>query len=377
LHRCLRASILCIHSNIYADISLITKAKLDHCLSLTTGKTMSLPIVICDDSSFARKAIARALPDGWDVDISFAENGKQAIAKIEEGLGHVLFLDLNMPVMDGYETMKIIRQHDLHTIVIVVSGDVQHETRKRMMDLGALEFIEKPINNVKLVSILQKFGIYEGDGQSVKRLQNNKTGNELNDKLDLFREVCNVAMGQAGKNLAKLLDIFVELPVPNISIVHSNELSMAIAEIDRNDRVSAVSKGFVSKGLKGEAIILFSDTQAASLNKLLGYDKQDELSELETLMDMSNIIVGACLAGIAKQLQLNVTHTTPIILGLHCNLEELVSRNVSRWEELLMVEIAYSVSAANVNFELLLLLPKDCLEATYERLVSLGESLNA
>jgi hypothetical protein len=72
-----------------------------------------------------------------------------------------------------------------------------------------------------------------------------------------------------------------------------------------------------------------------------------------------------------------VTHTTPIILGLHCNLEELVSKNVSKMEELLMVEIAYSVSSANVNFELLLLLPKSSLDMTYDRLVALGEPTSA
>ncbi|MFT5671206.1 MAG: chemotaxis protein CheY-P-specific phosphatase CheC, partial [Glaciecola sp.] len=287
---------------------------------------MSLPIVICDDSSFARKAIARSLPDDWDVDINFAENGQKAIEQIEKGNAHVLFLDLNMPVMDGYETMKVIREKDLQTIVIVVSGDVQQEARKRMLAMGALEFIEKPINNAKLVDILRKFGIYEGEGKSEVRQKGNKMGNQLNDKLDLFRELCNVAMGQAGKNLAKLLDVFVDLPVPNISIVHSNELSMAIAEIDKNESVSALSKGFIGQGLTGEAIILFNDTHVQSLNTLLGYDKQDELSELETLMDISNIIVGACLTGIAKQLQLDVSHTTPIILGMHCNLEELVNK---------------------------------------------------
>ncbi|MFT5996444.1 MAG: chemotaxis protein CheY-P-specific phosphatase CheC/CheY-like chemotaxis protein, partial [Glaciecola sp.] len=330
---------------------------------------MSLPIVICDDSSFARKAIARSLPDDWDVDINFAENGQKAIEQIEKGNAHVLFLDLNMPVMDGYETMKVIREKDLQTIVIVVSGDVQQEARKRMLAMGALEFIEKPINNAKLVDILRKFGIYEGEGKSEVRQKGNKMGNQLNDKLDLFRELCNVAMGQAGKNLAKLLDVFVDLPVPNISIVHSNELSMAIAEIDKNESVSALSKGFIGQGLTGEAIILFNDTHVQSLNTLLGYDKQDELSELETLMDISNIIVGACLTGIAKQLQLDVSHTTPIILGMHCNLEELVNKNISSWEELLMVEIAYSLPAVKVNFELLLLLPKDCLNTSYERLM--------
>lgn len=338
---------------------------------------MSLPIVICDDSSFARKAIARSLPDGWDVKINFAENGQQAIDQITKGNAHVLFLDLNMPVMDGYETMKVIREYDLQTMVIVVSGDIQDKARARMLGLGALEFIEKPINNAKLVGILKKYGIYEGEGKSGKRQQANQTGHEFYDKLDLFREVCNVAMGRAGKNLAKLLNIFVELPVPNISIVHSNELSMAIAEIDRNESVSAVSKGFVAQGLKGEAIILFSDTHIKSLNALLGFDEEEEISELETLMDISNIIVGACLRGIANQLQLDITHTTPIVLGMHCNLEELVSKNVSRWKELLMVEIAYSIPSEKVNFELLLLLPKDCLNSTYERLVSLEEMHSA
>jgi chemotaxis protein CheY-P-specific phosphatase CheC len=337
---------------------------------------MSLPIVICDDSSFARKAIARSLPDGWDVDITFTENGQQAVDAIEKGLAHVLFLDLNMPIMDGYETMKIIREYDLQTIVIVVSGDVQDEARKRMLALGALEFIEKPINNAKLVEILRTFGIYEGDGKSEVRQQNNKTGSQLNDKLDLFREVCNIAMGQAGKNLAKLLDVFVELPIPNVSIVHNNELSMTIAEIDSNKSVSALSKGFVAQGLTGEAIILFTETHVKSLNALLGYNERDALSELETLMDISNIIVGACLTGIAKQLQLDLTHTTPIILGMHCNMEELVNKNISRWDELLMVEIAYTVPSAKVNFELLLLLPKDCLNSTYERLLSLGDARN-
>jgi hypothetical protein len=42
-----------------------------------------------------------------------------------------------------------------------------------------------------------------------------------------------------------------------------------------------------------------------------------------------------------------------------------------------MVEIAYSVSSANVNFELLLLLPKSSLDMTYDRLVALGEPTSA
>lgn len=340
---------------------------------------MALPILICDDSAFARKAIARSLPDEWDVDVSFAENGKQAIEQIEQGKAHVLFLDLNMPIMDGYETMQVIRQRDLPTMVIVVSGDVQEEARTRVIEMGALDFIEKPIDNTKLFTILHKFGIYDGQSSSTQRQCSIKTGNSLNDKLDVFREMSNVAMGQAGKSLAKLLNLFVELPVPNVSIVHRNEIAMAIAEIDKNDAVSGVSKGFVSKNLRGEAVILFNDTHAKSLSALLntdnaGIDETNNIpSELEALMDVSNIIVGACLRGIAKQLNVEVTHTTPSILGLHCDLEDLVENNVSRWEKLILVEIAYSMPSVNINFELLLLLPVDSLDLAFDRFISVRE----
>ena len=130
---------------------------------------MSTPILICDDSGFARRQMARSIPDGWDVDISFAENGKEAIALIEQGKGDVVFLDLNMPVMDGYETMDAIRAKDLSCLVIVVSGDVQAEARERMIAKGAIDFIRKPIDNDKLSHILSSYGIYNGDAKAEKR----------------------------------------------------------------------------------------------------------------------------------------------------------------------------------------------------------------
>ena len=58
---------------------------------------MTTPVLICDDSSFARKQMSRSIPDGWDVDVSFAGNGEEALRLIREGKGDIMFLDLNMP----------------------------------------------------------------------------------------------------------------------------------------------------------------------------------------------------------------------------------------------------------------------------------------
>ena len=334
---------------------------------------MTVSVLICDDSGFARKAMARSLPDGWDIDISFAEHGQQAIDMIKEGKGDILFLDLNMPVLDGYQTMQIIRKEDLPTLVIVVSGDVQEEARKRMLALGAVDFIRKPIDNEKLTTILAKYGIYTGATTAQKREQTNLLSENADEaeKLDAFRELANVAMGQAGENLAKILNEFIDLPIPNVSLLHSSELHMALDEVNRNKQMSAVSKGFISTGISGEAIILFNDSNVQSMASLLGDDisNNDGSGEIEVLMDVSNILIGACLNALSEQLNVKFTHNTPIILGLHRDLHELMNDQASRWEKVLAIEIAYAISKHDISFELLLLIPDQDVDRVFNRLV--------
>lgn len=120
---------------------------------------MATPVLICDDSSFARKQMARALPADWDTDITFATNGQEALEAIRAGQGGVTFLDLTMPVMDGYQVLETIRTEDLPTVVIVVSGDVQPEAVTRVKKLGALEFIKKPIDPDKTRTVLSDYGL--------------------------------------------------------------------------------------------------------------------------------------------------------------------------------------------------------------------------
>ncbi|AXR05326.1 response regulator [Salinimonas sediminis] len=337
---------------------------------------MTTPVLICDDSGFARKQMARAIPEGWDVALSFASNGEEAITAIRQGKADVVFLDLNMPIMDGYQTMQVIREEDLPCLVIVVSGDVQEQARKRMISMGALDFIRKPIDNPRLCELLSQYGIYNGQAApepASKRLCASDSTAE--DKLDAYRELVNVAMGRAGENLAKLLGEFIDLPIPNVNLIESNELHMAIAEIQHNESVSAVSKGFVSAGIKGEALVIFNDTNTHNIIELLQYrGKADDIQlQLEALMDVSNILTGACLNALSDQLNVNFSHSQPELLGRHRGLDVLLSDNISRWSKVMAVEIAYAIKSRDISFDLLLLFPDDAMEKIYTRLMLLGQ----
>jgi chemotaxis protein CheY-P-specific phosphatase CheC len=334
---------------------------------------MSLPILVCDDSAFARRQMVRSIPDGWDVEINFAGHGEEALEFIRAGKAHLMFLDLNMPVMDDYETMKVIRAEDLQTLVIVVSGDVQEKARKTMLQLGALEFIEKPIDNAKLSQILKQYGLYEGEQQVTGRHEEDvkQQASLSQNRLDTFREMANIAMGQAGRQLAAMLDEFINLPIPNVNILAPSELHMAIEDIDINDRVSATSVGFVSRGIAGEALVMFSDANMTNMMHLLSYEETQNQAngELEALLDVSNILMSACIQGLSEQLHVHFSHNSPIVLGQNSELRQVLEQHNDNWKEVLAIELAYAIKSQAIQFDLLLLFPEPSIEPMLSRLI--------
>ena len=122
---------------------------------------MALPVLVVDDSPMARKMLIKALPPAWDIEITQAGNGIEALEQYRAGKGSVIFLDLTMPEMDGYGVLAELRKQDLNAFVIVVSADIQPEAQERVRSMGAIAFVKKPVNMEKLIPILKEYGLYE------------------------------------------------------------------------------------------------------------------------------------------------------------------------------------------------------------------------
>lgn len=128
---------------------------------------MGFNILICDDSALARKMARRSLPKGLAEAIYEVSNGMDAL----EVLGHhtidLVLLDLTMPVLGGLSVLSEIKRRQLETFVIVISGDIQPIMQEKVMSLGALSFIEKPIKSEELTLVLQRFGFILPDTYKV------------------------------------------------------------------------------------------------------------------------------------------------------------------------------------------------------------------
>lgn len=186
---------------------------------------------------------------------------------------------------------------------------------------------------------------------------------------DCLQEVTNVAMGQAGERLARLLDTFVVLSIPHIELMGPSDVSMALSSIDSNKSVSGVCQGFIGGGIAGEAMLLFNDTSFIDLAKLMKRDgKLDEQAECELLMDTTNLLFGACLKGIAEQIDMDFSFGPPMVLGQHQSVNELVKLDAQKWKEVLVTEINYTLEGYNVNCDLLIMVTEDSMDLLFKKL---------
>ncbi|MBU1620013.1 MAG: response regulator [Gammaproteobacteria bacterium] len=331
---------------------------------------MVAAVLICDDSNLARKQMARALPAQWQQNIQFAGHGGEALDILQRQPIDLLFLDLNMPILDGYQVLAAIQQQQIQVKTIVVSGDIQPEARERVLSYGALDFIKKPVDQQKLNHVL---GLVEQ--KTVEQQEEAKTEPKVSaarnsgsfilssDLRDVFQELSNVAMGQAGDLLARLLNVFVKLPIPNVNVIEVSELHMAIASVEQKENTSAVCQGFIGGGVAGEALLILNDSSFVDIARLMQYEGELTTKvELELLMDIANILIGAVLKGLAEQIDMTFSQGHPVVLGQHAPVSELIKANARRWRRTLAIEISYGIENYNISCDLLLLFTEDSIK---------------
>jgi chemotaxis protein CheC len=191
------------------------------------------------------------------------------------------------------------------------------------------------------------------------------------DQRDCLQEISNVAMGQAGDHLARLLDSFVILSVPHVAILTPAEIAMAVQAIDK-DNVSGICQGFIGGGIAGEAMLLFNDTSFVDLAKLMKFEEElNTLTERELLIDSTNILVGALLRGIAEQLDIEFSFGPPAIMGQHQQLDKVLMSKNTRWDRTLVIEVNYKIEGKNVQCDLLLVITENSLPTLFGKIACL------
>lgn len=115
-------------------------------------------VLLADDEGIVIDAlkfiINKSFPD--QCMIESARSGRMLIEKAEEFMPDIAFIDIQMPGINGIGAMKEIRKTNPHTIFIIVSAFDKFDYAKEAIQLGVLEYINKPIEKNQIVSVLRK-----------------------------------------------------------------------------------------------------------------------------------------------------------------------------------------------------------------------------
>jgi two-component system chemotaxis response regulator CheY len=117
-----------------------------------------MQVLICDDDPTTRFVIKRMLTHNFGCTVSECADGAQALEALAREKFTFIFLDLEMPGMNGLETLETIRKtpETKHLPVIVLSNERRREIVQRLLELGISEYLLKPPRAESLVPKVQK-----------------------------------------------------------------------------------------------------------------------------------------------------------------------------------------------------------------------------
>ena len=113
-------------------------------------------ILIVDDSSISIKIIKSCIPNDKGYELFDAADGQIAVEKYKEIKPDLTFMDLTMPVMNGFQALEEIMKLDQRAIVIILTADVQIKAVAKAHDLGAFSVVKKPPSKESILAAIKE-----------------------------------------------------------------------------------------------------------------------------------------------------------------------------------------------------------------------------
>jgi PAS domain S-box-containing protein len=184
-------------------------------ISTSMSQELGLNILLVEDNK-TNQLLAKTRLERWNCNVDVANNGIEGVKKIQKKLYDIVLMDIQMPVMDGYEATKIIKNDiskKVATIpIIAMTAYTSKNDIKRALDVGMDDYIFKPFKPEELYAILKKYG------NSYKE-QNNNEVEELTIKPKIKRVRFNIDLKflrEETLNETSILKLLIELFIKDL-----------------------------------------------------------------------------------------------------------------------------------------------------------------
>jgi len=234
----------------------ITQFKIDSEL----GHKLPLRILLAEDNVVNQKVALRILERlGFRADV--AANGYEVIDALRSIQYDIVFMDILMPEMDGFEATKFINSEfpkEQRPVIIAMTANAMQGDKEKCIDAGMDDYISKPVRPNALQDVLEKWGkkIYDVKDQKLAEKEEKKSAPKIiqESKISFLQDVQNQSD----------LDFFIELI--DIYIVEFPKLINQISEaVGKSD---SVKLQFYAHKLKGSSLTLGIDLISEKVHQL-------------------------------------------------------------------------------------------------------------
>ena len=209
-------------------------------------------ILLVEDNEINQQVAAELLQqEGFFITI--ASNGKEAVQMVTAANNpfDVVLMDLQMPVMDGYEATQKMRSEKIILPIIAMTADAMSGVHEKVLEIGMNDYVTKPIVPTQLFKALVTW-IQPGkralpdDYREPEENENSKRSHPASHELP-FTELpgidINLGLSRANKNTKLYLDIIVKFYDTNQNIIHEIETCLSNSDNKTAQRIAHTIKG--------------------------------------------------------------------------------------------------------------------------------------
>lgn len=149
---------------------------------MKTNRNEKIRVLIVDDEPVARRGIRQQLKDASDIEIiGEAANGREAVEAIKQKNPDLVFLDVQMPLLDGFGVIETLGEKNLPPAVVFVTAFDEHAIRA--FEINALDYLLKPVDPDRLQKTLER---------ARQQIENSNTKERDEKILSLLRDVQSI-----------------------------------------------------------------------------------------------------------------------------------------------------------------------------------------
>jgi two-component system, sensor histidine kinase and response regulator len=125
----------------------------------STAASNTAPRLLLVEDNAVNQLVASRMLQRLGFTVEFATDGKKAVDMVAANRYDLVFMDCQMPVMDGYQATEQIRRtepHGRHTVIVAMTANAMQSDRQRCLDSGMDDYVSKPINKSEIVAVLKR-----------------------------------------------------------------------------------------------------------------------------------------------------------------------------------------------------------------------------